>query len=206
MKLYTYDPAPNPRRLTLFLKYKGIELDTEQVDLMARQQLTDDYLAIVPQGTVPALVLENGHVLTEVIGICHYLETLHPERPLLGTTALEKAEIVSWNHRLYVGFLQSIANVFRNQGEAFADRALPGALNLPQIPELVTRGRLQLEHIIPELDAHIATTQWVAGDKPSMADIDLLACINFLSWIKQDIPDHCEHLIAWQQRASAEFG
>ena len=33
MKLYTYDPAPNPRRLGLFMQYKGISLDTRQIDL-----------------------------------------------------------------------------------------------------------------------------------------------------------------------------
>ncbi len=35
MKLYTYDPAPNPRRLTLFMQYKGISLDSQQIDLRA---------------------------------------------------------------------------------------------------------------------------------------------------------------------------
>jgi len=41
MKLYTYDPAPNPRRLALFLKLKGIEIDTQAVDMTVAEQLTD---------------------------------------------------------------------------------------------------------------------------------------------------------------------
>ena len=41
MKLYTYDPAPNPRRLTLFLKLKGIDIDTQQIDMMTAEQLDD---------------------------------------------------------------------------------------------------------------------------------------------------------------------
>ena len=41
MKLYTYDPAPNPRRLTLFLKLKGIDIDTQQIDMMTAEQLGD---------------------------------------------------------------------------------------------------------------------------------------------------------------------
>ena len=60
MKLYTYDPAPNPRRLGLFLKYKGIELDTEQVDLGALEQLGEAYGEINPLRTVPALKLDSG--------------------------------------------------------------------------------------------------------------------------------------------------
>ena len=35
MKLYTYDPAPNPRRLALFMQYKGIQIETVQVDMSA---------------------------------------------------------------------------------------------------------------------------------------------------------------------------
>ena len=43
MKLYTFDPAPNPRRLALFMQYKGIEIETQQIDLMAGEQFSDDY-------------------------------------------------------------------------------------------------------------------------------------------------------------------
>ena len=42
MKLYTYDPAPNPRRLALFMKYKGIELDTAQIDIGTAEQLGEE--------------------------------------------------------------------------------------------------------------------------------------------------------------------
>jgi len=41
MKLYTYDPAPSPQRLALFMHYKGIEIDTEQVDMAAGEHLGD---------------------------------------------------------------------------------------------------------------------------------------------------------------------
>ena len=60
MKLYTYDPAPNPRRLALFMAWKGIDVETQQVDLMTGEQLGDDYRAINPECTVPTLVLDDG--------------------------------------------------------------------------------------------------------------------------------------------------
>ena len=95
MKLYTYDPAPNPRRLALFMQYKGIEIETVQVDMMKAEQLAEEYRQINPQCTVPALQLDDGNVLCEVIGICMYLEGLYPDKPLLGSTALEKAQVIS---------------------------------------------------------------------------------------------------------------
>jgi glutathione S-transferase len=203
MKLYTYDPAPNPRRLALFLKLKGVEIDTQQVDMMTAEQLSDAYREVNPACTVPALVLDDGTVLTEVIGMYSYLEELHPEPPLMGSTPLERAQVISWCHRMFNGLMMAIASALRNRGKSFQNRALPGPLDTPQIPEMVERGLLQVGHILPELDAHLADSAWLAGDNFTVADIDLLVTIDFLAWIKQSVPDNCKHLLDWYQRATA---
>jgi len=205
MKLYTYDPAPNPRRLTLFLKLKGIELETQQVDLMAAEQLAQDYRQINPTCTVPALQLDDGTVLTEVIGMYTYLEELYPASPLMGSTALERAIVISWCHRVFNGLTMAIASVLRNRGKSFHNRALPGPLDLPQIPELVERGQLLVRHLLPGLDVHLRDSTWLAGDNFSAADIDLLVAIDFLGWIKEPVPEDCAHLKAWHQRAAARL-
>lgn len=205
MKLYTYDPAPNPQRLRLFMQHKGIELETQQIDMALAAQLEDEYRSVVPAGTLPALVLDDGTVLTEVIGQCVYLEELHPQKPLLGSTPQEKALIISWDHKLFSGLMLATASALRNRGKSFVDRALPGPLAIAQIPEMVDRGKLQIQHILPELDAHLAQSQWVAGDNVSLADIDLLVGVEFLAWIKEGIPEECTHLQAWYERACAEL-
>ncbi len=203
MKLYTYDPAPNPRRLGLFLKLKGIAIETQQVDLMTNEQLTDAYRAIVPTCTVPALVLDDGTVLTEVIGIYTYLEQLHPTSPLMGGTAVERAQVISWCHRVFSGLMLAIAGVLRNKSKAFQNRALPGPLDTPQIPEMVERGLLQVRYLLPELDAHLAGSTWLTGENFTAADIDLLVATDFLAWIKEPLPENCTHLKDWHQRATA---
>jgi len=206
MKLYTYDPAPNPQRLTLFLKYKGIELDTRQIDMVNGEHLQDEYRQVNPQRTVPALVLDDGTVLSEVIGIYTYLEGLHPERPLLGADPLERAQVASWCHRLFTGLFNAIASVFRNRSKGFVNRALPGPQDLPQIPEMVERGLMQIDFLLPQLDEHLAASTWVAGDNFSAADIDLYVAIAFLGWIKKPVPADCTHLVAWHERAAAQLG
>lgn len=205
MKLYTFDPAPNPKRLALFMQYKGIEIDTQQIDMMTAEQLGDDYRKINPECTVPALVLDDGTVLTEVVGICAYLDETYADKPLMGSTALEKAQVISWVHRLLLTLMMPIAGMLRNRGDGFRDRALPGALNIPQIPELIDRGILQLEYVLPKLDAHLAERKWITGDNFTFADIDLLVGIEFLGWVKQSVPDDCTHLKAWAERAAAEL-
>ena len=206
MKLFTYDPAPNPRRLALFLQYKGITLDSQQVDLGAAEQLQEHYRQLVPECTVPALQLDDGTVLTEVIGICTYLEGLHPDKPLLGTTPLEKAQVISWDHRLFLTIYLAVAGMLRNRSKAFANRALPGPLDVPQIPELVERGKLQLAYILPQLDRELGTRPWLAGKSFTFADIDLLVAIDFMAWVRESIPEDCTHLRAWHDRARAELG
>lgn len=206
MKLYTFDPAPNPRRLALFLRYKGIEIETQQIDMMKAEQLGEPYKSINPQGTVPALQLDDGTVLAEVIGICTYLEELHPEKPLLGSTPLEKALVISWDHNIFLSVMMAIAGMLRNRGESFRNRALPGPLDVPQIPELIERGKLQLGYVLPQLDTHLANSTWVAGDNFSLADIDLLVAVDFMAWVKQAVPEDCAHLRNWYQRAKAELG
>ncbi len=49
MKLYTYDAAPNPRRVNLFLAYKGIDIPKVQVNLRENEQLGDAYRAVNPR-------------------------------------------------------------------------------------------------------------------------------------------------------------
>lgn len=206
MKLYTYDPAPNPRRLTLFMKYKGIELDTQQVDLGQAEQLGETYRQINPECSVPALLLDDGTILTEVIGICVYLEALHPAKPLLGSTAKEKAQVISWDHHLFATMTSAVAGMLRNRSAAFENRALPGPLDIPQIPELVERGKLQLAHLLPKLNSELSDRRWLAGDNFTFADIDLLVSVEFMGWVKQTIPEDCNHLLAWYESAKVELG
>jgi glutathione S-transferase len=206
MKLYTYDPAPNPQRLSHFMNYKGIEIDTQQVDMMAAEQLQDDYRAVNPDCTVPSLVLDDGTVLTEVIGMCTYLEDLHPDRPLLGTTPLERAQVISWDHKLFNLVMTGVAEALRNGTPAFENRALPGPLDVPQIPELVERGKLKLNYAWTMLDEKIGDSGWLAGDHFSLADIDLLICADFSNWVKSPPPESCTRLLAALDRIRQELG
>jgi glutathione S-transferase len=206
VKLYTYDLAPNPRRLGLFLKYKGISLDTQQIDLATGEQFTEAFRSINPHCTVPALQLDDGTVLTEVIGICVYLEALYPSKPLLGSSDREKAEVISLDHQLFVSVMMAIAGILRNGSKAFANRALTGPLNVPQLPELVERGKLQLSHLLPALDNQLANRPWLAGDNFTFADIDLLVMVDFMAWVKMSVPEECTHLKAWYERAKTELG
>ena len=78
MKLYNHALAPNPRRVRIFAAEKGIELRLADVDILAGQSRTTEFLAKNSSGGVPVLELDDGSHLSESVAICRYLEGLHP--------------------------------------------------------------------------------------------------------------------------------
>ena len=204
MKFYTYDPAPNPQRVQMCLDYKGIELETIQVDMMTAEQLGEDYRRINPACTLPALLLDSGELLTEIPSICTYLEDTFPQKPLYGQSAEERAIIVGWSHKLYVTLFQPLADVFRNSHPNFKGRALPGPLNLEQIPALAERGKERLASTWPQIDTHLANSSFMVGESFSFADIELLAVTGFANgMVRQPVPEQCGNIASWKARAEA---
>lgn len=197
MKLYSYPPAPSPQRVHIFMKEKGIDIPVEIIDMMSAEQLSDDYKAINPRGTLPALVLDDGTVISEVVAICRYLETTYPDKPLLGADAKEQALITEWDHRIEMEGLTAIAESFRNRGRTFKNRAFPGALDVEQIPELIARGVMRAEAFFKILDEQLSNNLYVAGNRFSAADITAFVTIQFAGWIKLEVPAELSHLERW---------
>ncbi len=206
MKLYTFDVAPNPRRVALLLKHKGIELDTVQVDLMKKEQFHPEFSQLNPSCTVPTLQLDSGEVLCDVIAINLYLDDLYPQSSVFGCSALERAKIIALCQRIYVDGLAAVAEVLRNGSEVFKDRALPGPLAVPQIPALVERGNLRITAFYDAMDTELAGRDFLVGEALSQADIDLYVVLGFCGWVKRDIPEQCGTLRSWYQMMKRHFG
>ena len=128
-----------------------------------------------------------------------------PKNPCSAPPPWKKAQVISWDHHLFVTLFSAAANMLRNKSKSMHNRALPGDLDIPQIPELVERGALQIGHILPKLDAHLASSPWVAGETFTFADIDLVVAVDFLAWVKQSVPEECTHLKAWYTKAQTEL-
>ena len=83
MRLY-YTPGTCSLAPHIVAREAGVAVDLVKVDLATkRTEAGDDYLAVNPKGAVPALVLEDGFVLTEAAVVIQYLADLSPEAGLL---------------------------------------------------------------------------------------------------------------------------
>ena len=183
MRLYDATWAPSPRRVRIFLAEKQIEIERVVIDLRQDEHLGAAYLAINPQGTVPALVLDDGEAIGDSVAICRYLEALHPARPLFGTDPATIARIEAWTRTIESQGYAAAVYALRNSAPGFADRGAAGRWPpIPQIPALADRARTLWAGFVETLDARLRDEEWMAGARYSFADIMALTTVDFARW------------------------
>ena len=200
MKFYDFRTAPNPRRARMFMAEKGIDdVEIIQVDLGNVEQLGNEYRAINPSGTVPALVLDDDTLIAESVAICRYFEELQPSPPLMGRNAKEKAQVEMWQRQVELQGYLPAGDTFRNHNKRFAGRAIAGPEKYEQIPELVVRGRARVEHFLDILDQRLGASEFVANNVFTIADITAFILIEFAGWSKITIQEEHTNLQRWYQ-------
>ncbi len=196
MKLYDGGRAPNPRRVRVYLAEKGITVPTEQVDLGALQQKGDAYTTINPMQRVPALVLDDGTVITESIAICRYFEALHPDPPLFGRGALQSALVEMWNRRVEFHLFIPVSNIFRHLHPAMKE------MEIPQVKEWGEANKPRALSFLDHLDGELKTRSFIAGNDYSVADITAMIAIDFLRVSKLAVPDALTNVKRWYAAVS----
>jgi glutathione S-transferase len=197
--LYDCTTAPSPRRARILLAEKGVAHATVNVDLARGEQLGEAFRAVNPQCTVPALVLEDGLVLTDNAAIAAYAEARWPEPALLGTSPAERAEVASWQWRVEFEGLMAVAEALRNGSPAMARRALPGPRDYEQIPALAERGRLRVAHFLELLEERLQGRETIAGGGFSIADITAVVAVDFARIVRIKPGEQHPNLRRWRE-------
>jgi glutathione S-transferase len=197
MKLYDGGRAPNPRRTRIFLAEKGIKLPLVEVDLATMEHMSAVYAAINPLKRLPALVLDDGSVITESIAICRYFEALQPEPTLFGRGALQAARVEMWNRRMELHLLFPVSHVFRNSHPAMK------AMEVPQVPAWAEANKPRILDFIAFLDGELKERRYIAGDSFTVADITGLVSIDLMKPAKLVMPDELKYLKRWHADVSA---
>ena len=92
MKLYSYFRSSAAYRVRIALNLKAIDYDLAIVNLLKSQQLDEGYLAVNPQGLLPALETEEGY-LAQSLAILEWLDETYPQSPIVAGSAWQKAQI-----------------------------------------------------------------------------------------------------------------
>jgi glutathione S-transferase len=197
MKLYgAPNPAPNPRRVRIFLAEKGIELPETPVDMRKREHKAPEFREKNPAGQIPVLELDDGRTLSETVSICRYFEALHPTPPLFGQDAFEQAEIDMWIRRVEF-VLMTPTGMFWRHAHPYT------ASLLTQFKDFGESNREAVAGAMTWFDRQLKDRDYIAGAHYSMADICALTTIDFADFIGLPMPESATHLRAWHARVIA---
>jgi len=204
MKLYDTPLAPNPRRVRWFMAEKGIEdIEVVTLNLMQGEHKTPEYLRKAGLANVPMLELDDGTCITESVAICRYLESRYPEPNLFGRTPEETAVIEMWMRRGELMVSLPFMNMVRHSHPAMA------ALET-QSSEIAERGRTGGLGGLKVLDRRLAETEWLAGERITIADIVAFSGLDFGRMVKFQAPEELTHVTRWvaamRERPAAKAG
>lgn len=164
MKIYEFAANPSSRRVGIFLKELGVEVDRVQLNVREGANLNAEYQEKSVNGKVPMLELDDGTCISETIAICRFFAEKHNDTSLFGTTPEEKGLVEMWQRivefdGLYAGF-----QAFRNLSGVYSDRERC-------VPAWGEESKRRVEEFLPKLDKQLSRNDYVAGTKLSVADI-----------------------------------
>ena len=94
MKLYTFFRSSAAFRVRIALNLKGLQYESLPKAFARNEHRAPDYLALNPQGLIPALAID-GVVLSQSLAIIEYLNDRHPAPPLLPEDPIDRARVRS---------------------------------------------------------------------------------------------------------------
>ena len=194
MKFYN-SIGPNPHVVRMFAAERGVELDKQEVDLMAGENRQEAYLAKNPAGQLPCLELEDGRVIAEVTAICEYLDEISPGESLIGETPEERAGTRMWTRRVDLGICEPMANGFR-----FAEGLELFKSRMVTRPEAAEGLKAMAQDRLDWLDQQIAGRDFIAGEKLTLADVLLFCFLAFGATVGQPLNPENRNVLAWFER------
>lgn len=191
------NPAPNPRRVRIFIAEKGLSVETRQLSIVGGEHKQESYTAKYPPGQVPSLELDDGRVIGESVSICRYLEAHHPAPSLFGRDPLSIAQIDMWIRRIEFTLMMPVGQVWMHT-HPFTARVVK-----PQYGEFGESNRPKAVAAMRIMDKALASSPFIAGESFSMADIVLLTTVDFARFVGIEMPGNLEALADWHARVSA---
>lgn len=171
MKLY-YAPGACSLAPHIVLTEAGLTTELVKVDLKNKIANGENYLAINPKGSVPALQLDNGTVLTEAVAIMQYLADQKPQTQLMPADH-------SWQKYQALEWLNFIATEVH--------KGFSPLWNPENSDEVKERTKQNLFKKFNLANAHLEKNQFILGNQFTIADAYLFTVINWSSMVKIDL-------------------
>ena len=194
MKLFSFPGSPNALRSRAVAFELGLPVEIVDVNMMAGENRSPEFLAINPNGKVPTLV-DGDFVVWESRAINAYLAAQAPEKNLNPADPKVRATVEQWSNWQAIHFGPAM------QAVAF-ERVQKKLFGMGEPDEAAIAGQLKtVADLLPILDAALAGKQWIAGDL-SVADFALATNFILRGPARLDIAAY-PNIIAWIERVEA---
>lgn len=186
--LYTA-ATPNGYKASIMLEELGAAYEVCALDLTKGEQKTESYLAINPNGRIPALVdrSADNFAIFESGAILVYLAEKFGM--LLPTTAKGRSEVLQWLMFQVggVGPMQGQANVFVRYFDE-------------NLPSVIKRYTSETRRLYEVLNMRLRDREYICGDY-SIADIATWPWVRSYKWPRIDVGG-LDHLMRWNEAMS----
>lgn len=186
MKLF-YKPGACSLSPHIVLREAGLDFSIERVDLVTKKTETGaDYLSITPKGQVPALVLDDGSLLTEGVAIVQYLADKVPDRHLIAPSGtLSRYHAIEWLNFIATELHKGFSPLFNP--------------NTPDEYKTIVRERLDKQ--FSYVDSVLAEHDYLLGKKFSVADAYLFTVSRWANALNLQIKER-SHLDQYMARVA----
>jgi glutathione S-transferase len=215
MKLFHAWLSSASRRVRLCLEEKHIAYEHVAIDLGKQEQHAPEFLAMNPNGVVPALEVEPGRFLHESSTICEFLDDMQPEPPLRPADPFARAvmrNFVRWTDEKALPNLLILnwSQMLQPAAQQWSDHDLQQKLariptaerreawlriaRKPYSPEELASARRQLLALVDKMEAMlVAHGAWLVAERYSLADIAAVPFVARITELEPEALDAASH-------------
>ena len=229
LKLYHAEPAANSLKTLISLKEKGLEFQSNYVNLHKFEQHESWFVAINPEGQVPVLD-HDGTIITHTTVIGEYLEDAFPQAPALRPAdPVGKARMRYWNKFCDEHVMNSVSmhgwhrmvGVIARSVESGEFEKLLARIPLHEQREKWRTARSgfsesdlanatrKIEVAVDKVEAQLAKTPWLAGEMYTLADINFFSMCGMAVqrlFPEMQVEKRAPRLVQWVERMNARPG
>jgi glutathione S-transferase len=192
IKLYTFPPSTNSRKVRIALIEKGLEFERINIDLTKREQKNPEYLKVHPFGQIPALD-DEGFVVYDSTIINEYLEDEYPYPPLMPSDSEGRARARMMEDFRDAHFNPYFVHIIQESRKPEAERDA----------QKIDNAKLEITKAFDHIEAELQGHDYLAGPF-SLADVAFMSNIELLDRFAIPVdPVKYKRAVAWIARLKA---
>jgi glutathione S-transferase len=195
IKLYQFGNSVCCQKVRITMREKGLAWQSVEIDLFRSEQYDPEYLKLNPKGVVPTII-HDGKAVIESTLICEYLDEMFPNPPLVPDDPWLRSKMRIWSKLVDEGLHEGIGEIsfsamfrermrnmtpelrelrFRNVGDPRRRDRFKSTYELGTRSPFVLHAVAAYEKAFQLLEGALADGgPWVLGDRPTLADINLM--------------------------------